>query len=98
MNQLFPTNAELGDVVLREYQSRDVAESFRLWDGGEAGVLTRAFTGAGKTIMSCVKMHRWLERGSDYRCMVLSYERELVRQFAQEIRDVMGIEPSDRNG
>jgi superfamily II DNA or RNA helicase len=98
MNQLFQTETAIGNIIPRDYQVRDVEESFRLWDSGTVGVLTRAFTGSGKTIMSCMKMDRWLARGNNHRCMVISYERELVRQFAQEIRDVMGIEPAIEMG
>jgi len=80
----------VGGIIPRDYQVEDVANSFRLWDSGEVGVLTRAATGMGKTIMSCLKFRRWLDAGPDYRCMVLSYERELVQQFADEVRDVLG--------
>lgn len=80
----------VGGIIPRDYQVEDVANSFRLWDSGEVGVLTRAATGMGKTIMSCLKFRRWLDGGDNYRCMVLSYERELVQQFAEEVRDVLG--------
>lgn len=80
----------VGGIIPRDYQVEDVANSFRLWDSGEIGVLTRAATGMGKTIMSCLKFRRWLDSGPDYHCMVLSYERELVQQFAEEVRDVLG--------
>lgn len=80
----------VGGIKPRDYQSEDERNSFRLWDAGTVGTMTRAFTGAGKTIMSCLKFHRWLERGSNHRCMVLSYETELVRQFSQEVSDVLG--------
>lgn len=80
----------VGGIIPRDYQVEDVANTFRLWDSGQVGVLTRAATGMGKTIMSCLKFRRWLDSGPDYRCMVLSYERELVQQFAQEVHDVLG--------
>ena len=80
----------VGGIIPRDYQVEDVEKSFRLWDSGKVGVLTRAATGMGKTIMSCLKFRRWLDSGPDYRCMVLSYERELVQQFAEEVRDVLG--------
>lgn len=80
----------VGGIIPRDYQVEDVANSFRLWDAGEVGVLTRAATGMGKTICSCLKFRRWLEAGENYRCMVLSYERELVSQFAEEVHDVLG--------
>lgn len=90
MTQASLWQEQVGGIIPRDYQVEDVANSFRLWDSGEVGVLTRAATGMGKTIMSCLKFRRWLDAGEDYRCMVLSYERELVQQFAQEIRDVLG--------
>ncbi len=77
----------------RNYQRKDDDESFRLWDTGEKGVLTRAFTGSGKTAMACLKARRWLARGPDYRVMIVSYERDLVWQFAQEVDDFLGITP-----
>jgi superfamily II DNA or RNA helicase len=85
-------------LVPRDYQRMDHDECFRLWDQGERGVLTRIFTGGGKTPVSCMKMKTWLERGPDYYCMVVSYERDLVWQFAQEIRDFLGIEPGIEMG
>jgi superfamily II DNA or RNA helicase len=80
-------------LVPRDYQVKDHDECLRLWDGGERGVLTRIFTGGGKTPVSCMKMRTWLSRGADYHCMVVSYERDLVWQFAQEISDFLGIDP-----
>lgn len=80
----------VGGIIPREYQVEDVASSFRLWDSGTVGVLTRMATGMGKTISSCLKFRRWLDAGDNYRCMVLSYERELVQQFAEEVLDVLG--------
>ena len=81
------------NIEPRYYQLQDHDESFRLWDGGEVGVLTRSATGSGKTVMACLKGDTWLQRGDDYRVMVISYETQLVWQFAQEIEDVLGIRP-----
>ena len=94
---LFRENS-LAKITPRDYQVVDVAESFRLWDSGTVGTLTRAFTGSGKTLMSCLKFRRWLDRGDDYRCMVLSYEQQLVWQFAQEVEDYLGITPGIEMG
>lgn len=80
-------------ITPRNYQSQDLESSFRLWDNGEVGTLTRIATGLGKTICSCLKIQRWLDRGPDYRAMILSYEITLVEQFADEIKDVLGINP-----
>jgi superfamily II DNA or RNA helicase len=85
-------------LVLRDYQRTDVEDTYRLWESGSQGVLTRIFTGGGKTICSSVKMERWLNQGSDYRCLVLSYEQQLVWQFAEEIQDVLGITPGIEMG
>jgi superfamily II DNA or RNA helicase len=77
----------------RDYQIKDHDHSFMLWDRGEHGTLTRSATGTGKTAMACLKFDTWLQRGDDHRCMVISYERQLVGQFAQEIEDFLGIRP-----
>lgn len=83
----------VGTITPRDYQVESVANSFRLWDSGTVGVLCRAGTGMGKTIIACLKAKRWMDTPNS-RIMVLSYEQELVRQFAQEVRDVLGTEVS----
>lgn len=80
----------VGTITPRDYQVEAKRGSFRLWDSGTVGTLIRCFTGGGKTIISCMNADQWLEAGPNYRVMVLSYEQELVRQFAQEIQDVLG--------
>jgi superfamily II DNA or RNA helicase len=90
--ELFRPGTRAG-IVPRDYQVKDHDESFRQWDAGTVGVLTRAATGSGKSIMGCLKIDTWLQRGENYRCMVLSYETQLVWQFADEVRDVLGLEP-----
>ena len=80
-------------ITPRDYQSEDCDKSFELWDGGSIGTLTRAFTGGGKTIIACLKFERWMDRDERNHCMVISYEKQLVHQFAQEISDVLSYEP-----
>lgn len=80
-------------LIPRDYQRKADAEAFRLWDDGERGVLHRIFTGGGKTPLTCMEIKSWLERGTDYYAMIISYERDLVWQFAQEIYDFLGIDP-----
>lgn len=80
-------------IIPRDYQGEAADNSIGIWDAGVIGALVRAFTGGGKTIISCLLIDRWLNRGEDYRAMVLSYEQQLVDQFAQEIEDVLGISP-----
>lgn len=77
----------------RPFQAEAVENSFRLWDSGVVGTMMRIYTGGGKTITTCMQFDRWLRRGPNYRCMVLSYEKQLVWQFAEEIEDVLGITP-----
>ena len=90
--ELFPHTRAA--ITPRDYQIEDHDETFRLWDKGNVGTLTRLATGMGKSICTCLKMDTWLKRGSDYHCMVLSYEKQLVWQFAEEIEDVLGIKPA----
>ncbi len=77
----------------RDYQVIDHDESFRLWDSGVVGTLTRLATGTGKTITACLKANTWMQRGHDYHFMVISYEQQLVGQFAKEIEFFLGIVP-----
>ncbi len=77
-------------ITPRDYQDENTAECFRIWEG-QLGALTRSFTGSGKTPMACLVMDKWLGMGTEYRCMVVSYETQLVWQFAQEIEDFLGI-------
>lgn len=80
-------------ITPRDYQAEAADNAVRLWDADTTGALVRAFTGAGKTIIACMLIDRWLNRGPDYRAMVLSYEIQLCDQFADEIEDVLGIKP-----
>jgi len=97
LSDLFPEpireESPLERMTPREYQTTDHNECFRLWDSGVNGVLTRIFTGGGKTFCACLKIRSWLDRGPNYRAMVLSYEQELVWQFAQEIEEFLGMTP-----
>ncbi len=98
MDTLFDKEPVSGRLVLRDYQQEDHNRSFQLWDSGSCGVLTRAWTGAGKTVMACAKIRTWLDRGDDYYVMVISYEQELVNQFAEEVSDFLGITPGIEMG
>jgi superfamily II DNA or RNA helicase len=94
-----PLTAEpIAAMVPRDYQEDDHDESFRLWDSGVIGTLTRAATGCGKTFMACMKIKTWLGRGPNYRSMIVSYERNLVWQFAQEVEEFLGIVPGIEMG
>ena len=73
-------------IVPRPYQHDALDGCFRIWDEGTRGALIRVFTGGGKTISTCMVGDRWLQRGPNYKIMVVSYEKQLVGQFAAEIR------------
>ena len=83
----------IGRLIPRDYQQRAIVESFRLWDEGAVGVLVRQPTGTGKTIVGTMIADRWLELDKDRRVMVLTHERQLNHQFANEIQDVRGEYP-----
>lgn len=89
---LFDTEAAgtRADITPRYYQTVAHDETFRLWDSGVRGVLVRCWTGSGKTILSALEIDTWLQRGDNYRAMVISYEQQLVYQFAREIWDCIG--------
>jgi superfamily II DNA or RNA helicase len=77
----------------REYQSRAFQKTLELWDQGTIGVLNRLPTGTGKTVLGAMLIREWISRGPDYHVLVLSHERQLVSQFADEVRQLLGIEP-----
>ena len=77
----------------RPYQHDALDKCFELFRAGTPGALLRIFTGGGKTITTAMIADRWLSQGEDYRVMVVSYEKQLVWQFAQELKDVLGIVP-----
>lgn len=74
----------------RDYQQRGIDKTFELFESGVSGVLFRQGTGTGKTISGALIAHRWLQRGDDHHVLVLAHERQLIQQFAEEIRDVLG--------
>ena len=93
MITLFEPPRSRGGIVPRDYQKEAHDTSIRLWNDGVIGALIRAATGTGKTLMASLVIDTWLRRGDDYRAMVVSYETQLVNQFADEIEDYLGIRP-----
>jgi len=96
VNTLFPISVEVPSrlkITPRAYQAEDLANSLELYDKGVRGMLCRLATGLGKTICACMAIDKWLANGPDYYTMVISYEKQLVWQFAQEIEDVLRITP-----
>lgn len=82
----------------RDYQQTAHDKAFEFWDTDERGVLVRLFTGGGKTPTACMIAGTWLARGDDYRVMIVSYEQQLVWQFAEEVVDFLGIQPGIEMG
>ncbi len=97
---LQPTVASrpLLSLVPRYYQTEARNNAIDQWQNGIRGILWRAATGSGKTVISCMAMDEWLSMGPTRKCMVLSYERQLVWQFAQEIEDFMHVTPGIEMG
>lgn len=101
MNTLFPmehSSTAVGassrlQIAPRSYQVEDLENTRKLYDDGVRGVLCRLATGLGKTICACMAIDEWMANGPDYHAMVISYEKQLVWQFAQEIEDVLRITP-----
>jgi len=85
--------AAIGRLVPRDYQVQPIDNAFQLWHGGAAGVMVRQPTGSGKTITGTMISDRWLSKGKDRRVLVIAHERQLIHQFADEIRDVLGKYP-----
>lgn len=81
-------------IVPRQYQWDCHSKCFELWQKGLTGVLARQATGTGKTITACIVMDTWLQQSPSHRAMVVSYEKQLVWQFAQEVEDVLRIKPA----
>lgn len=98
MISLFDKPMSRGGIVPRDYQTEAHDGCYRLWDAGEVGALIRAATGAGKTLMASLIADTWLRRGDHYRVMVVSYETQLVHQFADELEDFLGMRPGIEMG
>ena len=82
----------------RDYQQTAHDKAFECWDTDERGVLVRLFTGGGKTPTACMIAGTWLARGDDYLVMIISYEQQLVWQFAEEVLDFLGTQPGIEMG
>lgn len=81
-----PIDTEWGDIELRDYQEHAV-EAVLENDGGIIGLPT----GTGKTITALNLIHLLrVERG---RAIVLVHTKELLYQWADEIREHLGVEP-----
>ena len=96
MASLFETDVDVGaraKITPRPYQVIAHDSAFALWAAGSMGVLIRSATGTGKTLMAALIADTWLRRSDHHRVIVVSYETQLVYQFAQELEDWLGIKP-----
>lgn len=80
-------------VTPRDYQLRGINAAFELW-GTHPGVLFRQPTGSGKTVSGTLIADRWLSLGDNYRVLVVAHERQLIQQFADEIYDILRVQPA----
>ena len=79
-------------IVPRDYQLEAHDETLRLFQTSQ-GVLIRSATGTGKTLMASMLIDTWLRRSDRHRVMVVSYEQQLVWQFAEAIEQFTGRTP-----
>lgn len=77
----------------RDYQVRGILRAFELFDQGEMGVIFRQPTGSGKTVSGSAVAALWLRRNPQNRVLILCHERQLVRQFAEEVEKFSGVQP-----
>lgn len=82
----------------RTYQGEAVDNVFRLYGEDVPGAMVRCPTGGGKTLIGAFTADRWLQQGDDYRVIVLAHERQLIKQFADEIHDYFGEKPAIEMG
>lgn len=82
----------LGAYTLRDYQMEARTNCKRVF-AKSVGALIHSATGTGKTLMASAVASDWLHRGDDHRVLVCSYERELVKQFRDDLRQYLKIEP-----
>lgn len=93
-----PKPKKLARVTPRDYQEAGINRTFELWDEGQPGVLFRQPTGTGKTVSGSLIADQWLQRGDDYRVLILAHERQLIQQFADEIEWILGERPKIEMG
>lgn len=84
-------------ITPRPYQEKAIEATIDSWDYSP-GALVRLMTGGGKTITASLIIDQWLQRGPEYRAIVLAHERQLVWQFADEIEDCLKIRPAIEMG
>ena len=94
MTTLFaPAFKSVAAFTARDYQALGIDNAFDLWGNGCPGAIFRQPTGSGKTVSGSLIAERWLARGDNYYVMVCTHERNLVQQFAEEIEDVISLQP-----
>jgi len=89
---LFAAESKLFTGKPRSYQVEAHDKAFALFKD-HRGVLLRMATGTGKTPTCCLLADTWLNRSDNHKVLIVSYEKQLVWQFAQEVYDFLGIEP-----
>lgn len=79
-----------GRLTPRDYQQEAHDRTLELLQENP-GVLVRLGTGLGKTPTACMIIQSWLAQSPLHRVLVSIHEVKLVRQFAQELWDFLGI-------
>ena len=89
---------ETRSIKPRPYQTDAVNNVLSAYDEGYSGALVRLPTGCGKTITAGLVAQAWLDKGDNFRVMILCHETQLVHQFKREMHDVLGIEIAVEQG
>jgi len=89
---IVPSGDFVSRFTPRPYQQLAQQNFFREVDGGADGALVRLCTGGGKTFIGSWIGADWVSRSDDHYVMVVAHERQLVHQFAEEIRELLGVE------
>ena len=84
-------------IVPRDYQREAILNAINSWELSP-GALVRLLTGGGKTLVGSLIIDQWLQLGDNFRAFVLVHEIQLMHQFAQELNDVLGIQPDLEQG
>ena len=85
-------------ITPRDYQQIGIDNLFAQHAAGSKGSLLVSPTGSGKTVIGALAADRWLQEKPNRKVMVIAHERQLVHQFAEEIEDIIKIEPGIEMG
>jgi len=81
---------------LRPYQQDAIGRAVEAWAGGAIRILIEMATGTGKTVLFGHLARQTIEAGK--RVLILAHRDELVRQAADKVGQITGIQPAIEKG